>query len=120
MGITAFIARALKGVAWGKVAGLAMEYGPALYKTARERLTRDEPRMETDRTAAETALHGRIERLEKLLVEQEGVIREQAARNGQLEETCLKLAGRIRGLRIVSAALAGVSIILALLLLGKA
>ncbi len=116
MGLTAFIAQALKGVAWGKVAGLAIEYGPALYKTARERLRRDE-HGEPDEAAVETALRERVEQLERLLVEQEGVIREQAARNGRLEETCLKLEKMVTRMRIVGAVLAGVSILLAILLL---
>jgi len=115
MGIPAFIATALKGIAWGKVAGLAIEYGPALYRSALERLRRDET--SPAEKEEEAALHERIARLEKLLVEQEAVIREQVTRNVQLEEACLKLEGRVNRLRVVSAVLAGISLMLAAMLL---
>ena len=115
MGIPAFIATALKGIAWGKVAGLAMEYGPVLYRSVLERMRRDERAPEE--SEEEIALHERMARLEKLLVEQEAVIREQVTRNGQLEEARLKLEGQVNRLRIACAVLAGTSILLAIMLL---
>lgn len=114
MGIPTVIRGVLKGVAWGKVAGLVMEYGPELYRQACERFRRDGVTPEL--TEAEAELHERIDRLEKLLVEQEGVIRAQVTRNEQLEEACLRLEGRVNRMRIVSAVLAGVSLLLAVLL----
>lgn len=118
MGMTAVIGKALKGVAWGKVAGLAMEYGPVLYRAVLERLGRDEQRREQE-LAEESAQHERLERLERLLVEQEAVIREQKARNEQLEAACRKLEGRLNRCRIAAAVLSGVSILLAAMLLGN-
>jgi len=116
MGIATFIASALKGVAWGKVAGLAMEYGPELYRMACGRL-RKEDDLPPEPTEEENELRQRIDRLEKLLVEQEEVIRGQVARNEQLQDACLKLEGQMNRFRIVSAILAVIAIGFAVMLI---
>lgn len=115
MGIATFIASALKGVAWGKVAGLALEYGPELYRRACERLNKED--LLPGQTEEEIELRQRIERLEKLLVEQEEVIRGQVARNEQLQDACLKIEERLNRFRIVCAVLAVIAITFAVLLL---
>ena len=93
MGITSILETVLKNVSWGKIASVAMEYAPDLYRKARERfLNEDEPAAESP---VETELQGRIARLDKLLLEQESVIREQAAKNALLTEKCASLAGRL-------------------------
>jgi hypothetical protein len=114
MGIPTFLAAVLKRVSWQKVAGLAMEYGPELYRKTRERLLKGD--LPPEQLPAEVALRERIDQLERLLVEQEEVIRAQVARNEQLEDACLKLEGRMNRFRIVSAVLAGISILLAVML----
>lgn len=115
MGFPAVITAALKGLTWQRVASLAMEYGPLFYHQARERLHKgDGPAAPSP---AEVELEERIARLEKLLVEQDELIRGQAARNEQLEEACLRLESRLTTAKIVCALLACIAIVLTVMLL---
>lgn len=109
MGITAVISAALKNVSWGKVASLAMEYAPELYQQAKDRFRREEEPVTA--SPVETELQERISRLEKLLVEQEDVIREQAAKNELLEENCRLLEGRVNLFKIIAVILAGAALV---------
>ncbi len=117
MGIATLITSALKGVSWQKIAGLALEYGPDFYRQARERVGKDDG--ETVVQGAEVELQARVDRLEKLLVEQEEIIRTQAAEGERLKEACLRLEERLKLFRIATAALAATSLLLAVLLLGR-
>jgi uncharacterized coiled-coil protein SlyX len=115
MGLSALLSGALKGVSWQKIAGLAVTYGPEIYRQACERLGKSgQPAAPPQ---AEIDLQERIDRLEQLLVEQEEVIRELVARNERLEETCLQLAGQVKKFRVVCASLAGITLVLAGVLL---
>lgn len=115
MGITTLFTTALKGVSWQKIAGMAMEYGPEIYRKARDRFRKDDPQPE--RQGAEAELRERIGRLEKLLLEQEEVIREQVARSERLQEACLKLEGALKLFKVVTALLAFVALVLAVMLI---
>lgn len=115
MGIAAVIGAVLKNVSWGKVASLAMEYAPGLYQQAKERFKREEEPAEA--SPVETELQERISRLEKLLLEQEAVIREQVAKNELLEESCRQLEGRVNLFRIIAVILAGIALVPTFLLL---
>lgn len=115
MGISTVIATALKGVSWQKVAGLAMEYGPELYRQARGRMYKDEQQQEQQ--MAEAELRERIDRLENLLVEQEELIRRQAVEGEQLKETCHTLERRLKLYKCSTAVLAAVTLLVAVTML---
>lgn len=115
MGISAVITTALKGLSWQKIAGLAMTYGPGLYRQAWERFHRTDGSPAESR--AEVELQERIVRLEKLLLEQEELIRGQAARNEQLEAACLQLESRLNRVKVICAVLAAIAILLIVMLL---
>ena len=93
MGISSIMGALLKNVSWGRIADMAMEYAPGLYRKAMERFQN-----EGEPAAAPTAdkeLLERVARLEKLLLEQEGVIRDQVTKNNLLTEKCTALEGRL-------------------------
>ena len=102
----------LKYVSWGQIASLAMEYGPQLLKQAREKLD-----AAAHPTAAETELRERIERLEKLLLEQENVISEQKARSELLEENCRILEAQLGLWKIVTGVSIGITLAIFVLLI---
>jgi len=115
MGISSILAAVLKHVSWGKMASMAMEYAPGLYRKARERFQGDGGPAACSSVEAE--LQERIVRLEKLLLEQETVIREQAAKNIGLQGECAALESRLYIFQVSSAALfIAATIMLALLL----
>jgi hypothetical protein len=108
MGIASVFSSLVKGVAWSKVASMAIEYAPELYRKALERFQSETP----PAAAAESELRERLARLEKLLLEQEDVIRTQAATNGALEKRCLAQEKSLLALKITSGILAFGCIIL--------
>lgn len=115
MGLSAVFTSALKGLSWQKIAGLAMAYGPELYRQARGHFpTGDGPPAPSP---AEVELEERVARLEKLLLEQEELIKAQSTRNEQLEAVCLQLEHRLNRVKIICAVLTGVAIILVVMLL---
>lgn len=107
------IATLLKGITWAKLASLAIEHGPGLYRQARERFQTDTLPVAS---AAEAELLDRVARLEKLLLEQEMVIREQTARKELIEKSCQSLESQLLVFRVAVGVLAlGVIILLAVL-----
>ena len=115
MGISSILGAVLKNVSWEKIARMAMEYGPELYRQAKERFQNEtEPAAET---AVETELQERIVRLEKLLLEQETVIRDQAAKNIGLQEQCAALERRLFIFKISCGTLLSTALIMLVLLL---
>jgi len=114
MGIGAVLGSILKGISWAKVASVAMEYAPDLYRQAKERFQQSEPAAES---AVETELHDRISRLEKLLLEQEDVIREHTAKAARLEEICNSLESRLLTFKVISGTLLVASLTMLFLLL---
>ncbi|HZV80934.1 MAG TPA: hypothetical protein VFF53_02080 [Geobacteraceae bacterium] len=117
MGISTVIASALKGVSWQKIAGLAMEYGPEFYRQARGRFNKDD--QQPEQHGLEVELQERVDRLEKLLVEQEEIISKQVAEGEQLKELCLKLEERLKVFKTIAAALAVTTLILAVMMLSR-
>jgi hypothetical protein len=115
MGVKELVATALKGVTLEKLAGLAVEHGPGLYRRAMDGLQKKETSREP--SAAEIELHERIARLEHLLVEQEGVIREQLTRLEEQEDACCRLAIQVRRFRAATGVLAVVVLVLGLLVI---
>jgi len=105
----------VKVVSWGKVASLAMEYGPLLFKQVKLRMQQVEGLPQP--VAAEIELNERLGRLEKLLLEQERVISGQAAKNSLLEEQCRKLEAQLGSLKIVTAFSVGITLLLLVLLI---
>jgi hypothetical protein len=116
MGITSLLAAALKNLPWRTIAISALERAPELFQIARDRFQKPEAQHDSEAaTAAE--LQARIARLEKLLLEQEGLIREQSAQRTLLEDRCTALEARLSSFKIISGGLlVGVLILLALLL----
>jgi hypothetical protein len=90
-----------------------MEYGPELYRKTVERCGRETgPSAGADRDE----LQQRVERLEKLLLEQEEIIKAAVAKHDLMEKRCQELEGQLTLFRIVAAALAlGCIILLAIL-----
>jgi hypothetical protein len=109
MGLSSLLSSLVKGLTWTQVAGLAMEYGPELCRKAMERF---QPVGSEVAAAEEHELKERLARLEKLLLEQEGIIRKETAKAELLEERCLALEGRLQRLKIVAGLLATACLIL--------
>jgi len=102
MGILSIFSSLAKGITWAKVASVAMEYGPELYRRAMERFQPETP------PAAEAEyieLQDRVTRLEKLLLEQEEIIREQTTKNGLLEKRCHSQESRLLALKVAAGVL---------------
>lgn len=115
MGISSILGAVLKNVSWSKIAHMAMEYAPELYRKAKERFQQD-TELPAEITV-ETELQERITRLEKLLLEQESIIHDQAAKSLSLEEKCAALEGRLLTFKIISGALFLVALTALVLLL---
>ena len=113
MGIASVFSSLVKSITWAKVANVAMEFGPEFYRRAMERCQPAEPPVSE---AEYTGLQERIARLEKLLLEQEAVIREQAAKNGLLEQRCTVQESQLLLLKVAAGALTlGCIVMLAIL-----
>jgi hypothetical protein len=102
MGIASIFSSFVKGIAWTKVANVAMEYGPELYRKAMERI---QPEASSGAVAEYAELQERVARLEKLLLEQEEIIREQATNNILLEKRCIAQASQLLVLKVTAGAL---------------
>lgn len=103
MGMASLLSSLVKGVTWSKLAGLAAEYGPELYRQALERW----PRQATPAAVAEVVdLQARVARLEELLLEQEGIIREQKRANELLAQQCQSLERSLFRSQVVAVLLA--------------
>ena len=113
MGIGSIMGSLLKGLPWKRIAAAAMEQAPELYQKARERFMKGgEPERETA-----AGLQARIARLEALLLEQEGLIRDQSAKNALLEERCASLEARLLRFKIVSGILFATALVMLALLM---
>ena len=113
MGLAALISKLAKGITLAQVANLAVEHGPELYRLARERfLTPAAPADDSE----EQELKERLARLEKLLTEQEEIIRREADKARLFEQRCLELEQRLFRLKIIAGLLAGVGLVLLILL----
>lgn len=104
MGLAGIFKAALKDAPWQKIATMAMEYGPEICRRASEMLHRDVAGPQ--REQAEAELKARVESLEKLLLEQEEIIRGQKERCDQLSDACLQLENRLRNFRMICVLLA--------------
>lgn len=103
MGLSSILGTVLKIVSVEQIAGLLMAHGPELFRKAKERFQNEaEP---AAGTPVETELQARLTRLEALLLEQEKVIRELAAKNIDLQEKSVALESRVLTFKIISAAL---------------
>jgi hypothetical protein len=106
MGIASLLSTLVKGVGWTKVAELAAEYGPDIYRKARERFRQEPaPAPAVSEESELGELRERLERLEKLLLEQDEVIRQQTAKNESLETARLELEKELTVMRIVAGVL---------------
>lgn len=115
MGIGSILGSALKSLPWNRIAVAAMEQAPELFQKAKERFMKSgEPAVET---AAETELQDRIAKLEALLLEREGLIREQSAKRVVLEERCAGLEARLLRFKIISGILFATALVLLALLM---
>ncbi len=115
MGISSILGAVLKNVPWHKIATAAMEYAPDLYAKAKERFQQQEER--SSETVVEHELQERVSRLEKLLLEQDDLIRSLVAKNASLEETISALSGRLLLFKVGSGCLLFAAAVMLLLLL---
>jgi hypothetical protein len=114
MGILSMFSSIIKGVTWAQLANLAMEYGPEIYRTALDRL---QPEGKAAAAEAEHELQDRLARLEKLLLEQEAIIKGQAEKTRLLEAACLALESRVTRLKVAAGLLACGCLVLLLIVL---
>jgi hypothetical protein len=116
MGIGSILATTLKNLPWRTITIAAMERAPELFQQAREYFQKPgDPQI--SEAAVKAELQERIARLEALLLQQEGLLREQAAQNTLLQERCTLLESRLFSCKIVSGVLFAAAIILLFLLL---
>lgn len=114
MGIKSFFSTIAKGGIWAKVATMAIEHGPELYRKAMEHYQRATGVTPAD--VKEVELQQRVARLEELLLEQEAVIRGEVAKRELAEQKCLLLEREITWLRVIAGVLGlGCIILLAIL-----
>jgi hypothetical protein len=109
MGILSIVASLVKGIAWTKIAGAVVEYAPGLYRLSQERC---QPAVSPLAAEADNELQERLVRLEKLLLEQEELIRARVATIEQLEKRCQELANGLFLLKVTAGVLALTCIIL--------
>lgn len=113
MGIKSFISTLAKGGIWAKVATMAIEHGPELYRKAMEHYQRTTV---APAEVKEVELQQRVARLEELLLEQEAVIRGEVAKRELAEQKCLLLESEVTWLRVIAGVLGlGCIILLAIL-----
>ena len=113
MGMASVFASLVKGITWTKVASMALEYGPDIYRKAMERFQCPPA---PAGAPEDPELQERLARLEKLLLEQEEIIRGEAARNELLEKRCQELEGTLLVLKVVAGLLTlGCIVLLAVL-----
>lgn len=116
MGIGSVLATALKSLPWRTLALTALERAPELFQKARECFQKPDAQ-QICAPAVDAGLQERIARLEGLLLEQEGLLREQAAQCSLLEERSAALESRLASCKIVIGVLFVAAMILLLLLL---
>lgn len=113
MGMASVFASLVKGITWTKVASMALEYGPDIYRKAMERFQCPPA---PAGPPEDPELQERLARLEKLLLEQEEIIRGEAARNELLEKRCQELERLLLVLKVVAGLLTlGCIVLLAVL-----
>lgn len=116
MGITSILATTLKKLPWRTIAIVAMERAPELFQKARERFQKP-IEQQVSEAPVDTELQERIARLEALLLQQDGLIREQAAQSTLLQDRCVLLESRLFRCKIVSGVLFVAAMTLLVLLL---
>lgn len=113
MGIKSVFSTLAKGGIWAKLASMAIEHGPQLYRKAMEHYQRATVNP-TD--VKEEELQKRVARLEELLLEQEGVIRGEVAKREAAEQKVAILENEVTWLRVIAGALGlGCIILLAII-----
>jgi hypothetical protein len=103
MSMTAILVKALKSLPWRTIATVAMERAPELYQKARARSP------QTGATPCESAvemeLQARVADLQKLLLEQKGLNREQEEKSVLLAKRCAALEARLLSWQVIAGAL---------------
>jgi hypothetical protein len=115
MGISTLFSTLLKQFAWDKIADFAVKNGPELIRKAKEKFRSEDSLHEP--TAEEMELLERISRLEKLLFEQEEVIRDQVAKNEQLEQKGEALQARLNLFMVITAVSVTASLVMLVMLM---
>jgi len=106
MGKSSVFASLVKGLTWTKIASLAVEHGPDLYRRARERFQPAPEPAPAPAVSAETdELKARLAKLESVLLEQEEIIRTQVTKNQNLEKNCRELETSLKLMQITAGAL---------------
>lgn len=113
MWIKSLFSTVAKGGIWAKVAAMAIEHGPGLYRKAMEHYQRTTV---SPSEIKEEELQKRVARLEELLLEQEAVIRSEVAKKELAEQRCVVLENEVTWLRVIAGVLGlGCIILLAIL-----
>ena len=103
MSMAAILVKALKSLPWRTIATVAMERAPELYQKARERFP------QTGATPCESAvemeLRARVADLQRLLLEQKSLNREQEEKRDLLAKRCANLEARLFRLKVIAGAL---------------
>lgn len=101
MSIATIVTAALRHVSWGKVANVALQYGPDLIRKLKGRQQASaggepEPAEEAD------AFYDRFLEMENALIQQDVLMKRQNERIRQLEETGKTLQARLKLVMVVS------------------
>ncbi|GAB7025808.1 hypothetical protein [Geotalea toluenoxydans] len=116
MGIASILTTAMRGVAWGQVANMALQYGPEILKKIKDRRQPQQPGEEVTVPIIEQ-LQGRIGELEAALVKQQELIKEQALTIDVLEEAVKTLQTRLKIAILLAAGFGLLSLVLAAFLI---
>ena len=103
MSMAAILVKVLKNLPWRTIATVAMERAPGLYQKAKERVPKTgAPSCESE---AEVELQARLADLQRLLLEQKSLNREQEEKSVLLAKRCADLEARLFGCKVVAGAL---------------
>ena len=115
MGIASILATAVKGVSWGKVATVAMQYGPDLVRKLKGQIqlrheTADEAEATTD------DLYEKIAELHDTILNQQKIIEADNSKIVLLEQSCNRLQSRLNIAISVAAVSVAASLALGIIL----
>lgn len=103
MSMAAILVKVLKNLPWRTIATVAMERGPGLYQKARERFP--QAGALPCESAAEIELQARVVDLQRLLLEQKSLTREQEEKSALLAKCCAALEARLFSWKVGAGAL---------------